>query len=151
MNPSIKLRKDNSAILTIKSRFVHEWLISLGFPSGKKPRTYKFSQEILCLPEENINLILRGLLDTDGHINARKDENYKYPYVTITTYCQHLRKQIKQILNDQGFPAFIHSEAVSVRGIANTHTWFRIIGSDNPRILNKYNEFCVTGKILPGP
>ena len=38
-----------------------------------------------------------------------------------------------------------------VKGINNTHNWFKLIVSSNPRILNKYKEFCETNKIMPGP
>ena len=106
---------------------------------------------MLNLPTKNLNVIIRGLLDTDGHINARKDEKYKYPYVTITSYSGLLRNQLKAILRSQNFPAFIHAESVSVRGIKHIHKWFELIGSSNSRIINKYEEFCKTGKIVPGP
>ncbi len=145
------IRKDNALQLSVRSRFVYEWLLRLGYPVGKKPKDFALPEAVVKLPVENLNALLRGFLDTDDHINARKDENYKYPYVTIKSYSAPLRGQIKEILRKQGIPAFIHAESVSVRGIKNIHKWFDLIGSSNPRITDKYKEFCETGRILPGP
>lgn len=150
VKPYLRVGKRNAVILSVRNKFVHEWLLTIGYPSGRKPKDFGISKQILGLPTKNINRVLRGLLDTDGHINARKDEKYKYPYVTITSYSKLLRNQIKEILRKQKFPAFIHAESVSVRGIKNIHRWFDLIGSSNPRILNKYREFYETGKIIPG-
>lgn len=150
VKPYIRVARDNSIRLTVNSRLFFEWLKRNGYPIGKKPSDFGLTQEILRLPDKNINRIIRGLLDTDVHINSRKDEDFKYPYVTITSISPVLRSQLKEILRRQGIPAFIHAEAVSVRGISNFNKWFELIGSSNPRILSKYEEFCKTGKILPG-
>lgn len=150
LKPYLRIRKDNCVQLAVRSCVVYEWLVSLGFPVGKKPLNFGLSEQILKLPTKNLNAVIRGLLDTDGHVNARKDEEYRYPYVTITSYSSVLRDQIKSILKRQGFTAFIHAECVSVRGIKNFQRWFELIGSNNSRILNKYKEFCNTGKIIPG-
>ncbi len=149
VKPYIRIRKDNTIQLSVRSRFVYEWLLSLGYPSGKKPDNFGLSGQMMNLPVENLNAIVRGLLDTDGHINARKDEGYKYPYITITSYSSLLKNQLKLILKRQGFPAFIHSKSVSIRGVKHFCRFFGLVGSSNSRILNKYEEFCKTGRIIP--
>ncbi|MFA5357410.1 MAG: LAGLIDADG family homing endonuclease [archaeon] len=151
IKPAIFFRKDNSVRLQFSSRLFYEWLLSNGYHTNGKPKDFGISNNFLSLKTENLNFVIRGLLDTDGHMNARKDERFRYPYVTICSYSPVLRNQIKEILLKQGIKAFVHAESVSVRGIENTHKWFELIGSSNPRILNKYKEFCETGKILPGP
>ncbi|MAG22148.1 MAG: hypothetical protein CL943_02490 [Candidatus Diapherotrites archaeon] len=150
LKPYTCFRKDNSFRLQLNSRLFYEWLVSIGYPSNGKPKNFGMPEYIMNLSNEKVNFILRGLLDTDGHVNARKDEKFRYPYVTICSSSQTLRNQIKNILRRQGFPAFIHAENVSIRGINNTHRWFNLIGSSNSRILNKYKEFCETDKIYPG-
>ncbi len=146
---SIFMQKKNCARLSVASKFVYNWLVHLGYPIGKKPANFGMPDSVFSLPIENRNRVLQGLLDTDGCVNARKDESYRYPYVSICSYSPVLRGQIKQILREQGFPAYIHAESVHVRGLRNFHKWFELIGSSNPRILNKYKEFCKTGKIVP--
>ncbi|MEK6973594.1 MAG: LAGLIDADG family homing endonuclease [archaeon] len=143
-------KKDNSLQLCTRKKSVAAWLKNNGYPTGKKPKDFGIPENLMNLPLDYLNRVIRGLLDTDGHVNARKDENYKYPYITISSVSHNLKNQLKVILRRQGFPAFIHSDAVSIRGAKNFHKWFEVVGSSNPRILKKYDEFCNIGQIIPG-
>ena len=138
------------AVFSTKKKSVFNWFKEQGFPVGKKTKKLSLPDSILNLPRQNLNQVIRGLLDTDGHINSRKDEGFKYPYISITSSSPLMREQIKSILRKQGFAAFIHASSVSVRGKRNFLKWFQLIGSSNPRNLNKYREFMETGRILPG-
>ncbi|MFH1895445.1 MAG: LAGLIDADG family homing endonuclease [archaeon] len=143
-------KKQNCLQLSTRKKSIFDWLKSNGYPVGKKPKSFCMPSNIMKLHIKNKNRLIRGLLDTDGHINARKDEEYKYPYISITSCSDNLKKQLKELLRKQGFPAFIHADSVSVRGIKHFNRWFEVIGSSNPRILKKYEEFNNTGKIIPG-
>ncbi|MBN2122204.1 hypothetical protein JW721_04070 [Candidatus Micrarchaeota archaeon] len=128
---------------------VSKWLVKHGFPVGMKGRELKMPPELMSLPPESVNNVIRGLFDTDGCVTARKDEGYKYPYIFIWSISSRLREQVKSVLNKQGIPAYIHGQTVVVRGCNNFKIWFKKIGSSNPRNICKYDEWISTGTIKP--
>lgn len=147
INTKIKFRKDCNAIDILFSHMgVFEALKSNGFPVGKKGQI-SIPENISSLEDQKINNLIRGFFDTDGCITAKKHEGYKYPYVIITTMSVILRKQFKEILRKQGFPAYIVRDYVAFRGNKHFKKWFELIGSNNPRNLNRYYEWLKTGKL----
>jgi len=103
----------------------------------------------MSLPWEYKKMVIRGLLDTDGCFFARKDEDYRYPYILISSAYSDFRKQIVNILRERSYPAYIHGTNVLVRGAANIHKWMSDIGSSHPKIIKKYEEWIRTGRMLP--
>jgi intein/homing endonuclease len=149
LSPSINYSGSCNGIrIDIRNRTMANIFLKLGFPLGKK-KEICIPSKILNSNNKNVNRLLRGLFDTDGCFFARKDEDYKYPYIAITSYSKTLRKQLKEILTEQGFPAYIHSNDVLIRGIANTKKWFKIIGSSNPLTLKRFKNFEETDILLP--
>jgi intein/homing endonuclease len=144
--PRIRKNSSNTVILVTSTRRVFDWFIKHGFPCGKKNQIM-IPAELLNLPNDKLNLIIRGIFDTDGHISARKDENYRYPYILISSSSSMLRQQIKEILRSQGIPAYIHAHSVVVRGLKNYNIWVRLIGSSNQRNLKRFRELEDTGRI----
>lgn len=114
-------------------------------PIGLKYDKLKLSEEILSLPWNVKKYVLRGLFDTDGCILANKRENYRYPWVTISSKSRSFREEIKGMLKKEGYPAYITGSDVCVRGIANVKRWFKDIGSSNSRNLLKYEYFLKHG------
>lgn len=129
-------------------RGVFDWFKNNKFPIGLKG-PIRIPDDILTKSKMHINATIRGIFDTDGCTFARKDEDYKYPYINISSHSKPLRLQLKEILKSHGFPAYVHAHGVYVRGIENFKRWFTEIGSKNPRNLLKYEEFLNTGKIVP--
>ena len=107
------------------------------------------TERMLNLPVEHKCKIIRGLFDTDGNRCARKDENYKYPYLVITTSSGRLRSQLKVVLRNFGFPAYIHSKDVVVRGAKNAKKWMKMIGSSHPTHRKRFDIWLKTGRLLP--
>jgi hypothetical protein len=148
---NVKPRKrkwENTIDLVSCASNVSGWLVRHGFPVGKK-YNLQIPPSIMSMPPEKKNNVIRGLFDTDGCVAARKDEEYKYPYVFIWAKNKKLREQIKEILREQGMPAYLHGDAVVLRGCNNFKIWFKKIGSSNPRNIKKYDEWLSTGKIIP--
>lgn len=142
-------RKNSNVVdLVTKSQHVSLWLLERDFPLGKKTEL-KIPGWIMSQPPEKVNNIIRGLFDTDGCLAARKDENYKYPYIFISAKSELLRNQIKLILRSQGLPAYIHSDSVVLRGCKNIKKWFNLIGSNNPRNFKRYQQWLKTGYLKP--
>lgn len=142
-------RKDQNVIdLVSTASHVSNWLTKHRFPVGKKVNL-QIPQHIMSMPAEKRNNVVRGLFDTDGCVAARKDEEYKYPYIFICSISKKLREQLKETLREQGLPAYIHGDTTVLRGGNNFKIWFKKIGSSNPRNIRKYNEWLSTGKIIP--
>ena len=152
LTPKIyKIKSCNGIKIDVRNRNLVNHFLKFGFPIGKK-KEIKIPHAIIDSGIYNVNRVIRGLFDTDGSFFARKDEDYKYPYIEITTTSNILRKQLKGLLKSQGFPAYFHAENVVVRGSKNTKIWFEIIGSSHPITLERYKQWEITGKLLPkGP
>lgn len=118
------------------------------FPLGKKYPRLRISNKVLKLPWKIKKYVIRGLFDTDGCILANKRESYRYPWVIITSKDIKLLNQIKKLLKEQGYSAYITGKDVCVRGIKNLEKWFKDIGSSNSRNLLKY-EYFLKHKFLP--
>lgn len=149
VNTKVKFRKKVNGIdIYFLNKGLFNSLKDIGFPIGVKGQI-SIPNSIIKLPIEKINNLIRGLLDTDGCISARKHENYKYPHIIITTSSNLLREQLRNLLRQQGFPAYINNLNLVVKGNKNFKKWFELIGSSNPRNINKYKEWLETGKIKP--
>ena len=149
LNPYImKEKRANVLRFVIQSRAAFEVLELVGYPVGRKT-DLRLPARVLSLPWERKKVVIRGLLDTDGCVFARKDEKYRYPYVMITSAYDKLRTQLVKILRDRGYPAYIHGDDVLVRGAANLRRWMSDIGSSHPKIIKRYKEWIETGRMLP--
>ena len=112
-----------------------------GVPIGEKYEKLKISNKILSLPWRTKKFFLRGLFDTDGCIVANKREDYRYPWIVITSKNVAFLNHLKKILRKHGYPAYITGTDVCVRGINNVKRWFNDIGSSNNRNILKYKYF----------
>ncbi len=142
-------KKQNVCTLTIRNKEFCLYLNKvLSVPIGLKYDKINISDKIIKLPWNKKKFVLRGLLDTDGIIFARKDEDYKYPHVSITSKSLNFLTQIRDMLRKRGYPAYINGVDVRIKGIENTKKWFEDIGSSNPRNIKKYRYF-LKNKYLP--
>ena len=142
-----EIPKYNCLHLIIHRQSFFWWFVKNSFPIGKKGKNLKIPDHIFLLEKQKLNHLLRGLFDTDGCISARKDECYKYPHLMITSISKTLREQIKKILKEQDINACIHGKDVRIKGNKNFKKWFDLIGSKNPRNLNRYHEWLTSGRI----
>jgi len=144
--PRVRKNSSNTIILETSSRRVFDWFIEHEFPCGKKGQI-KIPERFLRLPKKKLNLIIRGVFDTDGQISARRDERYRYPYIFIASSSSILRQQIKEILRSQEIAAYVHSDSVVVRGLRNFKKWVELIGSSNQRNIKRFRELQETGRL----
>lgn len=145
----IKFRKHVNCIdIYFLNQDFFDYLADFGFPVGKKGQI-SIPESINYLPKEKLNHLIRGIFDTDGCISARKDEGYKYPQIVISSSSEPLKLQLKDLLVNQGFPVYLHNFDLRIKGNKNFKKWFDLIGSNNPRNINKYKEWLETCKIIP--
>lgn len=112
-----------------------------GVSIGLKYDSLHLSNKILILPWNVKKFVLRGLFDTDGCLLANKRENYKYPWISISSKSENFRNQIISMLREEGYPAYSTRSNFCVKGIDNVKRWFNDIGSSNSRNLKKYRYF----------
>jgi hypothetical protein len=152
------IRKNCHCIsIRMKGKNIFEFFKKHGMPVGKKKKRIRISKEILNSSYVIKAAVLRGLLDTDGHIFARKDEKYKYPHLEISSGSAKFLNDIKSLMNEFGLPAYIHLSKrgkriggnVLIRGRKNLRLWMDKIGSSHPVHINRYNTWLSTGKLLP--
>ncbi len=149
-NANYNLRPEYTVVtIRINNKNVFNFLKKHGMPVGLKKDKLRIPKEVFISTNPTKAAILRGLLDTDGHIFARKDEGYKYPYVKITSASKLFRKDIKKLIRGFGLPAYEHGTDVLVRGSANFKTWMNLIGSSHPLNIKRYNNWLKTGVLLP--
>ncbi|MFH0713263.1 MAG: LAGLIDADG family homing endonuclease [Candidatus Micrarchaeota archaeon] len=141
-----KDKHTNTINAVINNKKFAELLTSLDFPVGKKGQI-EIPKWIMKLPLEKRFNVIRGLFDTDGSMSARKSEQYRRPLVLISSESTPLRKQLKIMLREVGLPAYDSSGDVGISGIACTKKWFELIGSNNPRNLDRYNGWIKTGTL----
>jgi hypothetical protein len=145
--PYIKIdKKQNEIVIYITNKKVFHSLESYGFPVGKKGEIY-IPRNILKFPFKKVAPLLRGIFDTDGCISAVKSSSYQRTIIFLSSKSLKLRKQLKFILEKQGFSVYLSKEYVSLSGNKNLKKWFKLIGSSNPRNLLRYEEWCKTGRI----
>lgn len=145
--------KNNCCVLTIKNKGLFYELNKKFFvPIGLKYGKLKLPNNILNLPWKVKKFVLRGLFDTDGCIIANKRENYRYPWIVISSKSERFRNQLIKMLKEQNYPAYNTGSDVCVRGISNVKRWFDDIGSSNSRNLIKYEYFlkhrCLPARLL---
>lgn len=149
LDPYIRKEKRANVLrFVIHRRAAFEVLKSVGYPVGRKT-DLSLPVQVMSLPWERKKVVIRGLFDTDGCIFARKDEGYRYPYIMITSAHEKLRRELVGILRKRGYPAYIHGDDVLVRGAANLRRWMSDIGSSNPKIVKRYEEWIRTGRMFP--
>ncbi len=149
------LRKDsNSIAIRINNQSVFYSFKKLGMPIGKKKEKIEIPPIMFKKPKRVKAAVLRGLLDTDGCIFARRDEAYKYLHIKITSANESFLYQIKKLMGDFNLPAYVHWQGrhggdVIVRGNSNIKRWMALIGTSHPLIKQRYIGWLDKGVLLP--
>ena len=153
INPCYSEKKDqDTACLTIRSKFVFGYLLDKGFVRGKK--------EQISIPswiennEHFLKSFVRGLFDTDGCVSLKNKEGKKYPVLSITSKSEILLTRVKAYLEKRDIssykakriekgPRYLHeiiTYKIEVNGHKNLNLWFELIGSSNERNLKRFKE-----------
>ncbi len=139
----------NVCVLVIKNKnFSLNLNKDFGFPIGVKYKNLRISGKLMELDWIFKRMVVRGLFDTDGSIYAKKNEDYRYPIISISSKSSKFLNQIKNLLRGEGYPAYVFGSNVAVRGIKVVDRWFDDIGSSNRRNLDKY-KYLKNNKCLP--
>lgn len=141
----------NAVTIKIRNKCIFELIKSFGFPVGNKTPNLTIPDKLLKLPDRYLRRLVRGVVDTDGCVFAKKREKYRYPHVKVKSHSPRFREQLKELLTKLGFTPH-YSDAgktsVCIRGIKNIEKYVKDIGFANPKHSQKYHHWKKQG-ILP--
>lgn len=156
-NPKIYKRKHCDEIeIHFGSKYAFTLLRDLGFPVGKK-RDINIPQ--VLLQNDLWPHVVRGIFDTDGCLVFSRQHRgiAYYPRVEITNSSLKLIEQLQNLLLPVGFPcsrgwAGGRSWKLEIAGSKNVEKWFQVIGSNNPRNIQRYLIWLKLGyyPMVPG-
>lgn len=163
VNPKfLESRHTRTLVLYIRSKDLIFFINGLGMPIGKKmeliiPNEIKGSKSFM-------GAFIRGLFDTDGTLTFKK--RYRkikyYPSVSISSTSRNMLEDIRLFLIDQGFRiGKIIELQHTINGRNRIYTiyklfiygnemigkWFSVIGSHNPKALNRYSIWLRNGHV----
>lgn len=129
--------------ISISSMNLTDYLVKLGLKVGNK---IKLQVDIPVWIKNNKAYSIacvRGLVDTDGCIfNHRYKINnkfYDYKKLSFINYSQPLLKSVYNVLKSLGLkPRLSNYRDVRIDSQKDMKNYFKIIGSNNPKHLNKY-------------
>lgn len=146
INPSVyhNIKYSVNNIVISRTELV-KFLNSIGLPVGNKVK------QLIDIPEwiKNNKLYkifcLRGLIDTDGCVFLHKykvnGKFYTYKKLSFTTASGPLRETVFEILKTLNFkPRISQNRDVRLDSQKDIKKYFKIIGSHNPKHLNKYRS-----------
>lgn len=150
-NKNAKIKKRGRGIrMVIDSKEICNLLIDVvGIPHGEGKCEKVFIPHEIFRDWKLCKRTIRGIVDTDGTVFvARKPRVEKYPSIEIATSSKLLAKQIKEVLQKQGFRVAKiwgskskNSKRITYRvplnGKTNLNKWVEEIGFSNPYKMNR--------------
>jgi len=79
-------------VVRIRSKFVFEMFKSFGFPAGHKNPTLMIPEKLSIAPNRYLRKLVKGLVDTDGCVFAKRRENYRYPHLKDNVLQSEIKK-----------------------------------------------------------
>ncbi len=141
IEPKLKRRQRFGKLdLEISSKGISKFLLSLGYPNGRK-------KDKLIIPywilenRKHLQLFLRGLVDTDGSLFFAKRGTYKlneYPVIEIKMHDENFINQIFYSLKNLGFKVNKTKIKIQLNGKDNLQKWINEIGFRNLNLQSRY-------------
>lgn len=142
--PSVIRCKDAMAsMIMVSSTDLVDYLKKLGLRPGNKIKLQVDIPEWIKNSKSYSISCVRGLMDTDGCVfNHRYKVNnkfYNYTKLSFTSYSQPMRKSVYEILKSIGLKSRLFGyRDVRIDSQKDVENYFKLIGSSNPKHLNKY-------------
>ncbi|MBI2075057.1 MAG: hypothetical protein HYT82_00110 [Candidatus Harrisonbacteria bacterium] len=138
--------KDSVNNITISRSALVKFLTEkLGLKVGNKVRQQIDIPEWIKGNKKFCIACARGLVDTDGsvftHTYKVKGKWYSYKKLDFTSMSKPLRTSMYQIFSSVGLhPRLAQNKSVRLDRVEDMKTYFRIIGSHNPKHLRRYRN-----------
>lgn len=126
-----------------RSELVQFCIESLGLKQGNKIKQRADIPEWIKRNKLYSIACVRGLVDTDGSVfNHRYKSNgkyYSYKKLSFTSYSEPLRRSVFDIMKNNGLnPRLSQNKEVRLDRVEDLRRYFQVVGSSNPKHLNKY-------------
>lgn len=129
--------------IVVSRTSIVDHLHSLGLPIGDKMRAGLDIPGWIKINNKYLVACVRGLVDTDGCIFTHQykvnGKWYAYKKLAFTTMSTPLRKTVFKVLQDLDMnPQISQQRDVRLNSVNDMRTYFKLVGSHNPKHLNKY-------------
>ena len=144
---------DNAGSITASSKNLVEFLKEKGLKRGNKLKN-KIDIPRWILDNKNYGAsCLRGLVDTDGsfyqHRHRRAVKYYVYFTMCFTNYSRPLLNSAYNILRSLRISCVRSGNHIYIYKREEIDRYFKIIGTSNPKHLEKYKKYSVTSAMKP--
>lgn len=147
VNPSI-YRRDREAVanITVSRTKLVQFFVNMGLPVGNKVKHQIDVPSWIKKSEKFTRYCLRGLFDTDGcfYVDKHyyKDKTYYNCAINFTNRSLPVLFFFKTKVKQLGFhPTHNAKFSISLRRENEIIRYFQMIGSSNPKHLNKFKEY----------
>ncbi|MFB6088952.1 MAG: LAGLIDADG family homing endonuclease, partial [Candidatus Aenigmatarchaeota archaeon] len=96
-DPYLSNEKDKTPYLRFGSKIIGKIASQFGMPIGEKRNRLKVTEKITRLPERYIASYLRGLFDTDGYVNKRRNNSGSCS-IGLSSSSEEFIRQIQMLL-----------------------------------------------------
>jgi intein/homing endonuclease len=141
----IGFRKDeNTLFIRFSDKSIFEKFHSFGLPIGLKYSNLDIPKEFLS--DSLFFSFIRGLFDTDGCLVFSKQHKHipYYPRIEISSKSQTFLLKIFETLKEYGFYGSVSKKGnhfrLEIPGFKNFSLWLDLIGSNNPKHVNKFKK-----------
>lgn len=150
LKSKVSVRDGTKALsITISSVALVEFLISIGIIKGDKLK-HDLDIPTWILKDRDFSLAcLRGIFDTDGCIfqerHKIKEKTYCYPRLSFVSMSPYLCGSIYETLFSLDLSPKMRNNRVNLEARKDIDRYFRIIGTSNPKHLERYLRFGGVG------
>src|SRR3989338_8704312 len=138
----LKRKGAQASDISVSNMNLVDYLITVGLKSGNK---FKLQVDIPDWIKNNKAysiMCVRGLVDTDGcifkHTYKINNKSYIYKKLAFVSCSQPLRKSVYDTLKSVGIKSRFYSyRDIRIDSQKDMELYFKIIGSSNPKHLNK--------------
>ncbi len=143
IKPKIYYSKQAKAIrCVIYSKKIANYLISFGFPKGKKIKGNLIIPELFFENPKLLNYCIRGIVDTDGSVCPHPNTKIM---LSISILSKPLLKSCIRALNKTKIYFGYYNKGINMYGSDKLNNYFKLIGSSNPKNILKYQTFVNMG------
>jgi len=143
VDPSVthRIKSSTNTLLISRSDLV-KYLHSLGIVIGNKIEQQLDIPQWIKNNNRFLKACIRGLVDTDGCVFINNYEVngkwYSYKKIDFTSASKPLRESVLSILRDLGLTPSASGIHVRLNSKSDVEKYFKLVGSHNPKHLNKY-------------
>lgn len=151
LDPKLHKRKHSKCTnIVLSSIELVEFLVKKGLPKGDKIRGGLNIPEWIFCDDNLLISCIRGLFDTDGSVYLEthmiKGNKYSYPRWSFVSASAPLRQSVFEGLIRLGFePKIRMNRSVNLERFTDIDKYFKMIGSSNPKHLQKIALFGGVG------